>query len=42
MKKLFNKIKNENKKIKEIIKIINEKHNYTWEKEGKEVKIIFA
>ncbi len=37
MKKLLKRLKKDDKRIKEIIKIITEKHNYTWQKEGKEV-----
>lgn len=39
MKKLGKRLKKEDKKIKEIIKIISDKHNYTWEVEGKKVSL---
>lgn len=37
MKKLAKRIKKEDKKIKEILKYVGQKHNYSWEKEGVEV-----
>ena len=41
MKKLGKRLKKEDKKIKEIIKIISDKHNYTWEVEGKKVSLYY-
>lgn len=41
LERLTKKLKKEDKKIKEIIRIVSEKHNYSWEKEGKSVSTYF-
>lgn len=42
MKKLAKRIKKEDKKIKEILKYVGQKHNYSWEKEGVDVSLIIT